>query len=57
MKYENTEMTVIIENGIGTVKMKKFGDVYGFRIEDGKLIAYSALGLSRAIKARQAFGF
>ena len=57
MRYENAQMTVTIENGIGTVRMKRFGDVYGFRIEDGKLIAYSALGLQKAIQARQAFGF
>lgn len=56
--YENDEMKVEMNGNDGVVTMKKFGDTYSFKIDDnGRTIAYSALGLKRAMKARNAFGF
>lgn len=57
--FENGVMKVEIkEDGCGVVEIKKFGDRYAFRVrENGKLIAYSSVGLSKAMKAKAEFCF
>ena len=55
--YKNAKFTVVFKSETEFTVTNVFGDTYRCTMENGNIVAYTAKGLSYAMKAREQLGF